>query len=373
MKKLTTEEFIEKAKQIHGDEYDYSKTEYINKRTKVCIICPKHGEFWQEPNSHIKGCGCKKCADNNKKEKYSINTEEFIEKAKKVHGDKYDYSKVDYVNSHTKVCIICPEHGEFWQTPNDHIKGCGCKKCANERISKINSKIGNFTFIERAKEVHGDKYDYSKINYINPKTKILIYCKFHKEYFEMLPHNHLNGQGCPKCKNRKISESLQHNKCDFINASKKMHGNNRYDYSKVEYNGIFNKVCIICPIHGEFWQRPSDHKYGCGCPKCNESHLENDVRIILEENNIKYEYQKKFDWLGRQSLDFYLPDYNIAIECQGEQHFKPIPYFGGESSFKKIIERDKNKLLLCDNNGIKMIYYHINNISNFNDFIKSIK
>ena len=107
MRKLTTKEFIEKAREVHGDKYDYSKVRYANSKTKVCIICPKHGEFWQEANSHLQGSGCSKCCGNN-----SYATEEFIEKAREVHGDKYNYSKVEYKGMHTKVCIICPEHGK---------------------------------------------------------------------------------------------------------------------------------------------------------------------------------------------------------------------------------------------------------------------
>ena len=129
--------FINKSKQVHGDKYDYSKVEYINAYTKVCIICPEHGEFWQTPASHMKGYGCLKCGQIERKKKLveinqkKYNTDAFIKDARKIHGDKYDYSKVEYVNATTKVCIICPEHGEFWQTPNMHLNASqGCPKCA---------------------------------------------------------------------------------------------------------------------------------------------------------------------------------------------------------------------------------------------------
>lgn len=124
----TTEEFIEKAKKIHGDKYDYSKVVYKNKNTKVCIICPIHGEFWMKPDKHINAKqGCPKCSKS-----YKMNTKSFIEKAIKVHGNKYNYGKVEYINSETKVCITCPEHGEFWQTPHNHLNGKGCRKCHEE-------------------------------------------------------------------------------------------------------------------------------------------------------------------------------------------------------------------------------------------------
>ena len=128
MKKLSTEEWIQKAKKVHGDKYDYSKVKYYNAHTKVCIICPIHGEFWQTPASHLMGNACPKCGGKTK-----LNTDKFIHRAKEIHGDKYDYSKVEYINATTKVCIICPIHGEFWQTPAKHLSGKGCKKCGIER------------------------------------------------------------------------------------------------------------------------------------------------------------------------------------------------------------------------------------------------
>ena len=134
----TTEEFINKAKQIHGDKYDYSKVEYKNKKTKICIICPIHGEFWMTPDKHLQSQGCPKCAKN-----YKMNTDSFKEKAIKVHGDDYDYSKVEYFGNDKKVCIICKEHGEFWQTPHGHLSGHGCPMCHEEKnINEI--KLFNF-------------------------------------------------------------------------------------------------------------------------------------------------------------------------------------------------------------------------------------
>lgn len=185
---LTTNEFIRRAKEIHGDKYDYSQVVYINSQIPVCIICPEHGEFWQIPASHInQNSGCPKCSGLARK-----NNEEFIENAKQIHGDKYDYSRVEYKNNRLKVCIICPEHGEFWQTPKIHLRGFGCKKCSNNYLDKE-------TFSKKAREIHGDKYDYSNVNYVNNHTKVKIICPEHGE-FEQIPNSHLNGRGCPLCK-----------------------------------------------------------------------------------------------------------------------------------------------------------------------------
>ena len=275
------ERFITKAKEKHGDKYDYSKIEYVDAHTKVCIICHKHGEFWIAPNSHLNGSGCPECGRNKK-----MTTEAFIEKAKQIHGDKYDYSKVEYVNSHTKVRIICPIHGEFWQRPDHHLHGQGCKKCGDLRRSE-NKKIYQEDWIKAADELHNHKYDYSKINYVNAKTK----------------------------------------------------------------------VCIICPEHGEFWQKPASHMQGNGCPICNESVLEREIITFLKNENIKYEYRCHPEWLGNLELDFYLPEYNVAIECQGLQHFEPIEHFGGIERFVKQIENDKLKMEKCCEQKIKLLYF----------------
>ena len=141
---MTKDDFITRAIAVHGNKYDYSKVEYINSATKVCIICPEHGEFWQTPNCHLSGNGCPKCAGNLKHSK-----DDFIKRSIAVNGNKYDYSKVEYINSKTKVCIICPEHGEFWQTPDSHYTGQGCPKCG---IVKGSSKRRLWT-IEKCKEV----------------------------------------------------------------------------------------------------------------------------------------------------------------------------------------------------------------------------
>ena len=147
--------FIEKARQIHNDKYDYSKVNYVNSRTKVCIICPTHGEFWQTPHNHLKGYGCAECGKE-KSHLSKITTEDFIVKSKEIHGNKYDYSKACYKTCDTKVCIICPEHGEFWQTPSNHINGSGCPKCANEKRKNTLLKDTKL-FIDAATLIHGEK------------------------------------------------------------------------------------------------------------------------------------------------------------------------------------------------------------------------
>mgnify|MGYP000880300886 CR=1 FL=1 len=347
------EAFIKKARKKHGDKYDYSKVEYVNARTKVCIICHKygHGEFEQTPHNHLARTGCPKCANEANGERNRLSLSDFIKKANEVHNGKYDYSKVDYVNGSIKVCIIDPEYGEFWQTPSSHLSGKGCPKCRG-RYSPTTEE-----WIEKARKVHGDKYDYYNSNYVDSKTKVCIICSNpeHGEYWQM-PSVHLSGKGCPKCGIEKFFEKFAYSKEDFIKKSIEIHCQ-KYDYSKVDYMNYDTKVRIICPEHGEFWQSPKHHFRGNGCPKCNLSHLERSVMNYLDDMGITYDYQKRFDWLGLQSLDFYLPDYNVGIECQGLQHFEAVDYFGGDKGFKNTWNRDKRKFKKCQKNGIKVLYY----------------
>ena len=273
-KKLTTEEFIIKAKEVHGDKYDYSKVEYVNSHTNVIIICPTHGEFLQTPTKHLMGSGCSKCSG-----KVKLTTEDFIIKAKEVHGDKYDYSKVEYVNNITEISIFCKKCKKFFtQKPSIHLMGSGCNVC-----NKSTKKLTTEDFIIKAKEVHGDKYDYSKVNYINSNTKITIICNEHGE-FQQKPSNHLQGQGCSKCsKCNKLTTE------DFIKEVKKVHGD-KYDYSKVNYIKTDEKVCIICPTHGKFFQTPTLHKRGHGCPMCNGG------------NGVVFKTKHKLDLLSEYDL-----------------------------------------------------------------------
>ena len=224
-----------------------------------------------------------------------LTQEEFIEKAKQVHGNKYDYSKSVYKNRRTKVCIICPEHGEFWQFPDNHV---------------------------------------------------------------------LNKNNCPYCAKKKKKTTDE-----FISDAKKIHGN-RYDYSKVDYKNAYTKICIICPEHGEFWQTPHSHLgMKCGCKNCKKSLFESAVEKVLNEKNVKFIYQYYPEFLSENkshlSLDFYLPDYNIAIECQGEQHFKAIDFAGkgkewAENLYKSNIERDSKKKKICKENNLEIVYINFN-------------
>lgn len=363
-KMLSSTEFIRRSKEVHGDKYNYSKVEYVKSDSNVCIVCPEHGEFWQSPCSHMSGHGCPECGFVNTAKKKRMSKSEFVRRADKIHYNKYDYSKVVYSNADTKVCIICPEHGEFWQTPAHHIsRGDGCPICRY----KSSAKTKTFTtqkFIDISKDVHGDKYDYSETTYTKAKLPLVIICPLHGK-FSQIAMDHMSGQGCPKCGRIRTIEARRNTVDEFIDKAKKIHGD-KYGYSKVEYVNNRTPVQICCPKHGDFEQTPHEHLSGCGCPKCFDSSLERELIKLFDEKMIKYEYQKKFLWMGRQSLDFYLPDYNIAIECQGLQHYVAAEgYMGGEKGFRIRQGLDIRKRRLCNEHGVRIIYYDHTNFDKF--------
>jgi hypothetical protein len=235
--KYTTETFIIKAKEIHGDKYDYSLVEYINSQIKVKIICHIHGVFEQTPASHIFGCGCKKC-NQTKSGKKTLTKEIFVKRARIKHGNKFDYSLVEYINTNSKVKIICPVHGVFEQTPKEHLKYNGCRYCSNKY--KKNKEI----FTKEAKEIFGNKYDYSKVKYVNNKTKVILICKKHGE-FSITPSNHIFFErDCPKCKcskgENKIEKYLIENNIKFENQKTFegciLQSKLRFDFYLPDYN-----------------------------------------------------------------------------------------------------------------------------------------
>ena len=409
--KITTDGWIEKVRIVHNDIYDYSLVEYLNNTTKVKIICPIHGVFEQIPKTHLKGCDCPKCGIIKRNNSLRLTKEEFINKSNAVHNHKYDYSLTEYINSNTKVKIICPIHGEFKQNTNSHMKGIGCAKCSNQYLDK------NF-FIEKSEKIHGNKYDYSLVEYINNATKVKIICSIHG-VFEQIPNAHLNGNGCLKCANKNVTtedfiekarkihgnkygyslvkyvnnstkvkiictkhgifnqdpqnhlsgsgclicgidsrnDGLRKNTEYFVNKSKLKHGNT-YDYSLAEYKHGKKKIDIICPKHGIFKQIANDHMQGVGCPMCKQSRGERKITQYLLKNNVNFIYQKGFDDcrdVNRLSFDFYLPDSNICIEFDGKQHYEINEYFGGIKSFVELQKRDEIKNEYCLNSNIKLI------------------
>lgn len=281
-----------------------------------------------------------------------LTTEEFIERAKNVHGNKYDYSLAEYKGTHEKIKIICPEHGIFEQRPCDHLHKQGCPYC------KPNYPKTRENFLELAKQTHGDKYDYSNIKYVNWKTPFEIKCKTCGNIFKQSPELHISRKhGCPACGNLKSIKNRTKSKEQFIEEAKILF-KDKYDYSKVNYIGANNKVEIVCKQHGSFFVTPHHHLSFVGCPICNCSHGEQKIRNLLIENGITFEQQYKFSGckdINPLPFDFYLPELNIVIEMQGEQHYRIIEHFGGEEGFQLQQKHDSIKREFCRENNIKEI------------------
>lgn len=293
-KRLTTNQFIEKANRVHNNLYGYSNTIYTTCKDKIEITCNIHGAFFQKPTKHLEGQGCKKCQSESERH----TTKSFIEKANLIHNNKYDYSKTSFTTMKYDVSIICKTHGMFIQNAHAHLQGYGCTRCGFENKPKIHID----DIIDRFNTIHGYAYDYS--------------------------------------------ESV---------------------YTKCE-----DKIKILCKSHGAFFKSPSKHLQGQGCPMCKMSKGEVRIKNWLLDNNILYESQYKFDEcknIKRLPFDFYIPYLKICIEYDGEQHYKIIHRskdpIKNEKAFENVKKNDMIKNIYCDNSDIKLLripYWEISNI-----------
>ncbi len=361
---LTTDEFILKSKTKFGYKFQYPETVYTGADETLKLVCDLHGSFEITPSQHFR-CrhGCPKCVTHIPR---LIAREKMLELAKKRHGDKYDYSRINSVNIFDKVEIVCSKHGSFWQKLFNHgEKGCGCPNCAveNDRTSQEN-------FISRSRAIHGDLYDYSKVVYRTANESVTIICRKHSDFVQRAS-SHLAGNGCLKCNIENQRLSLE----KFIENARKVHGD-RYDYSKVKYLGNKKPVEIICPIHGSFWQKPNGHvSIGVGCAFCSESKGEKAVELFLKKYGIDYIREYRIEGY-RYRFDFYLPKFDIYIEFHGAQHYRPVKIFGGVPAFEEQQKRDKHKKQLVKlSRGFLVVlnYTSLENESVEKDLIRRLK
>jgi len=364
MRKGNLKKKIEEAKKVHNDFYDYhlvEENEPISVRHKTKIICPIHGVFEMSLDNHIsKKQKCPKCSGVAKK-----NTEEFIEKCKEVHKNhNYDMSTIEYTNNKGYINVICHEkdifgneHGIFTIRADHFRTGHGCPKCAHRNLS-------NEEWIAMAEAVHGKgTYDYSLINYPNKqKEKGKFICHEKDEngiehgIFEQSYDSHLRGCGCPKC-----NGGVKHNGEIFVKNAIKIHGE-RYKYFPEKYINAQTKMPIECLIHGIFMQTPTAHLRGEGCPFCKNSVLEDRIQRMLENEDLYFERNVYIN-LGKQTIDFFIPQKKVYIECQGEQHYIPTKFKQDMSDedaeemlkIRKQLDYDKfNKIKETD---CELIYY----------------
>jgi len=351
MRKLTQKEVLERFKKVHGDEYDYSLVEYVEAHTNVKIICTKdgHGVFEQTPNNHYRGQGCPKCGDLKKSTSQLKSKEDFVKRAKEVHPNKnYGYEKVDYKGDRNKVIIVCPKHGDFKQMPNGHLQGKGCNDCA-DIVRADKKKVGIENFINRSNLIHNNFYGYEKVVYVNNRTDVIISCPVHGE-FNQAPDGHLSGKGCEECGHLRTADKRRKPQEDFVEEAKILH-RGIYTYEEVDYKSFHEKVLITCKIHGDFPQVPASHLAGNGCPKCYNKN-EGRLAIFLNEMAVVHRNHK----INNRYFDFYLPDYNLIIERDGEQHyFEPFMIVGSRmKSIEQNHQNDIEKTKLAKSKGHKI-------------------
>lgn len=413
MRKLTQEDYITSCNEVHSNRYEYSLVEYNGLDKKIEIICKEHGIFEQISKNHRDGQGCPKCYAPNynitkdeyiikySREEYDyslipdnikissefyirninnsllykqqvqhhnnginptkIESKSLIRKLKEIHSNKFNYIiETETVYATSKIKIINNEtKDKFLYRVDRHLQGMSP------------NKVTPNLFLSKSSKLHGDKYDYSLVNGIKGNNdKVDIICKQHG-IFNQRVSNHMNlGDGCPKCVGvGKWNTEL------LIEEFKKVHLDN-FDYSNVLFDNVSKKVTIICKEHGEFKQNIHKHLSGQGCQYCsNNSKGEEFVKSHLEEMNIKYIRQKYFETLRYKnplSFDFYLPGYNTCIEFDGQQHYKPVKWFGGDEGFELTLKRDECKNKWCLENNIKLIRIKYNEIDKISNIIKKL-
>lgn len=363
-KRLGTDAFIRKSKQKFGEKFDYSKTSYVKKGVLLTITCPIHGDINLTPEWHTwSKHGCRKCDVEIPRE---IKKNKAIERATSLNSGKYDYSKVVFTKLDSAVEIVCPRHGSFFQNFFRHsVMGDQCPKCVIE-----NGRLTFDSFIERSKKLHGDVYDYSKSIFSQVSDKITITCKEHGDFIQRVS-SHLAGNKCRLC----YLEDSRLGKEKFIASARKVHGD-VYDYSKVVYRGSKEKVEILCPIHGSFWQKPNTHTSSKnGCSFCYESRGERALALVLKK--FKLDHIREYRIPPRLfRYDFCIPEIKILIEFNGIQHYRPVEFFGGQYEFERTRERDEEKKIIAKVNGYSLVtvtYKSLHNDTVENDLIVSLK
>jgi hypothetical protein len=337
----------------HGDDYEYVVESYNGVAKKMKVVCKIHQHQWStRPMDLIKGEGCPKCRYVKSGKKLVLKVPEFIERSRKTHGDKYDYSKVHQFKQQKKgqVIIICPTHGEFKQNPFDHYSGSGCQKCSIEWSSKVQT-IPWEEVLKSFRETHREQYEYNGDDYVNSSSIIRIICPKHGE-FQQGVTSHKHGQGCPKCGRDRISEFLTTPWEEVLKSFRETH-RDKYSYNPESYTLLESPMEMLCKKHGRFEQSPKSHRNGSGCPICNSSRGEKDIQFLLSDFGIDYVHQKKFRELSNYyRFDFYVPIVNTVIEYNGLQHYEPVDHFDGQDGLEKTIERDRIKKEYCIENGI---------------------
>lgn len=320
----STKSFIEKAIEINKDKFDYSKVEYINSNSEIEILCKKHNVWFKQiPYVHLRGGlgACKMCLKENLSSKKLIGLDEFLNRVKKKHGDKYLYKDGGYNGLEKKINMICKEHGGFTSAPVLILKCFGCSKCAGTFIQCFED------FKNESAKKFGNKFKY--LEYKDTQHKCKLSCVSHGEFY-IIPSNHLKSKtGCTKCSHELVSKNMTKSQEQFLKEAKEVH-KNKYTYDKVIYKHSDIKIIITCGKHGDFEQEPGTHLVGRGCEKCSHSisNLETEWLDYLKIPNDKYHRNVSIR-VGKKlfRVDGFDPETNMIYEFNGDVfHGNPVLY-----------------------------------------------
>lgn len=347
------ETFIKEAIKKHGNKYDYKLVDYHGCDTKVCIVCPKHGKFWQTPYNHVYGFGCKGCANDRLRKLWSCKSAEaYLQEAYRPH--LFDYRE-SYINCRQKVAIKCKTCGkEFKQAWREHKRGHGCPFCSMEK-SKTALRLEPCKIMTELNSKLSNKFDFSESVYINNKTPLLVKCNKCGKKLKILVSNLKAGHGCGYC-----TGNRGYNLERFLNRIKNKPDFYEYDYSEAVYINTKTKIKITHSKCGNsFYQTPNNHLRK-SCPFCQSSKGQTEIAALLRSNNINFEIEKSFAGLtgiggGLLRFDFYLPDYNVLLEYDGKQHYEWIPGMMTKSAWERLLKHDRMKDQFAKNHRIKLI------------------
>lgn len=350
----TKNEFINDAVRVHGNLYGYDSVIYIGTDKKVDIYCKKCNKiFRQLPQHHLQGRGCPKCGREKRDLSCRSSPEKFISMCISIHGDKFDYKEINYQGMTVPVKIYCKACGLFfYQTPAIHLHAkWGCQRCA---IGQKDVLTGTKAFVTRAKQVHGDKYDYECSNYTRVIDKIQIYCKACSKFFEQVAASHLQGRGCKICGRKKRPPPKDTSV--YIEQAKRVHGDKLYNYDLVQYKNCIIPITIYCNRCKEvFIKSPSSHLYGKqGCPR----HKNKTQYMVLDYVRTLYpdSYSEfRFECLKNRKFDIYIPSVNLIIEIDGDQHFRQVNNW---KTPEAVHRSDVEKMTFAISRGISIIRFY---------------
>ena len=354
--KRTPESFREEVAQINPNIEVIG--DYIKVHTKITFKCKICGNEWDaEPNSILHGSGCPECGKIKCKQNRTKTLEQFLAELKEIHPSIKCLSK-KYINTDTRLQFRCLDCGYIWETsPQSILKRKGCPKCSRQNGTKLRTKT-NQQFLEELSKINPNLIILDE--YKNIRSAVRYKCNICGFEHQASPQHLLEGHGCPNCYKIKQHYTLE----QFIEKARKIHGD-KYNYSGSEYVNSKTKIKIICPEHGEFWQEPSQHLLGSGCPMCQRTYGEQLIATWLESNNIKFlEQTKIFTSNIARNANYVIVDFIVNyndkvyyIEFNGKQHYMYIPYFhkGGEIDFKKQQQRDLILKNHCIDNSIILI------------------